>query len=124
MLGTAPGCEYYDCGECVRPFVKARIENVQAVCDGFKARTRRCGICKVVLDETRTDDWHNEGNGSILCWSCYALLYKRMDNLREDRKALKDLVARVRKDEHSKCPSEGTLKRLRQDLVQGTGTHA
>jgi len=122
VLGSMPDCEFYERGYCKLDHIIAEVPLATKVpvCTMRKARTRECSICRAMVST-----WHMEGTNGILCEACYKVLYINppgvaTTDLEIRREALKDLVARVRKDEHSKCPSEEVLKLRRQDA----GTHA
>ncbi len=103
MLGhRGVGCEYYNCEECTESYISActnagsPIENMGPKCSMFKVRTKRCDICKDDVNH-----WHMDGKDGILCQGCYDVLYEQSfisagASLEIRRKALKDLVARVR----------------------------
>jgi len=119
----ATECKHCDGGNyCKLDHITAKIANGVGVCARFEPKIKRCSICSI---ELREPCGHDE------CVGCYHLIYDSTDVSRygsvHKREALKDLVARVRKDEHSKCPSEEVLK-LREEVLklrrQDMGTHA
>ena len=99
-LGPAKGasCKHYKCGECNRASFAVRINTritsdecvVTPICNEFEERTRQCDICEDVVSE-----WHVDNN--VLCNACFHLLYIATGSLEANKKALKELVARVKK---------------------------
>jgi len=121
-------CEYYDCGECkeswINAYTNARIENMEPGCQMFRARTKECSICGTEAHH------HHYDKSDILCENCSQILYECgfisvAANLKIRKEALKKLIARVRKDEHSKCPKRRNWHPGEKTIArQDTGTHA
>jgi len=87
-------------------------------------RTEECSICG-----TEGHHYHYD-KGDVLCEDCHEIVYRMALNVSTgtssaNKKRLKDLVARVRKDEHSKCPKRRNWHPGEKTIArQDTGTHA